>query len=132
MVLNKEGKQYCFTSCLLLLCAMYDISSRYQATNLYIIYIIIRPILVVLVVLQSYLKPFKYSQSLTKNDISLFHQLIFALEDRSGIVKLIFHLFPDICDILIVLVNHVITIKGVMNTFKECIEYKYEKVIFDK
>ena len=111
---------------------MYDISSRYQATSLYIIYIIISPILVVFVVLQFYLKPFKYSQLLIKNDISLSHQLIFALEDRSGIVKFIFHLFPDVCDILIVLVNHVITVKRIMNTFKECIEYKYEKFIFDK
>ena len=37
----KEGKQYWFTWCLLLLCAMYGIYSKFRATDNYILYITI-------------------------------------------------------------------------------------------
>ena len=53
----------------------------------------------------------------------------FNFEDSSGIVNLFFHLFPDI---FIDLANHVIIVKGIVNTFKKWMEYKYEKFIFDK
>ena len=53
----------------------------------------------VLVVLQAYLKPFKHSKLLSKNDLDIslsYHLVYFALEDGSEIVKYFFHLFPDI------------------------------------
>ena len=55
----KEGKQYWFILHILLQCTIYGIYSRYRATNIYMFYITIHPILVIFLVFQAYIKPFK-------------------------------------------------------------------------
>ena len=125
MLLNKEGKQIHRVFCYYVLCM--DISSRYQATNLYIVYIIISPLFGVLLVLQAYLKPFKHSKSLTKNelDISLsYHLVYFALEDRSEIINLFSICFLTFVPFFNDLASHVIIVKGKVNTLNKWIEYK--------
>ena len=133
----KEGKQYWFTLRLLLLCAMYGIYAKYRATNLYILYITTSPMLVIFLVLQAYIKPFK-NTLVNILDCWLMMNLAFLylttwyfiLEDKSGIVQLfcISSVFLTIVTFIIVIVYHVVLVTGKGNTLKEWIEYKSEKV----
>ena len=133
----KEGKQYWFTLRLLLLCAMYSTYAKYRATNVYILYIIISPMLVIFLVLQAYIKPFKNTlvnilncwlmMNLTFLYLTTWY---FILENKSGIANLfcISSVILTLITFIIVIVYHVVMVTGKVNILKEWIENKYEKV----
>ena len=133
----KEGKQYWFTLRLLLLCAMYSTYAKYRATNAYILYITTSPMLVIFLVLQAYIKPFK-NTLVNVLDCWLMINLTFIylttwyfiLGEKSGIVKLfcISSVFLTFVTFIIVIVYHVVLVTGKVNILKEWIENKYEKV----
>ena len=133
----KEGKQYWFTLRLLLLCAMYGIYAFYRATNVYIIYITTSPMLVIFLVLQAYIKPFKNTLVnildcwLMMNFTFLYLTTwYFILEDKSGIAQLfcISSVILTLVTFIIVIVYHIVLVTGKVNTLKGWIEDKYEKV----
>ena len=133
----KEGKQYWFTLRLLLLCAMYGIYAFYRATNIFIVYITTSSMLVIFLVFQAYIKPFKNTlvnildcwlmMNLTFIYLTTWY---FILGEKSGIVKLfcISSVFLTFVTFIIVIVYHVVLVTGKVNTLKEWIEDKYEKV----
>ena len=133
----KEGKQYWFTLRLLLLCAMYGTYAKYRATNAYILYITTSPMLVIFLVLQAYIKPFK-NTLVNVLDCWLMMNLTFIYlttwyfinEEKSGIAKLfgISSVFLTFITFIIVIVYHVVLVTGKVNTLKEWIKYKYEKI----
>ena len=133
----KEGKQYWFTLRLLLLCAMYGIYAKYRATNGYIIYSTTSPMLVIFLLIQAYIKPFK-NTLVNILDCWLMMNLIFLylttwyfiLEEKSGIGKLfcISSVFLTFITFIIVIVYHVVLVTGNVNTLKEWIGDKYEKI----
>ena len=55
----KEGKQYWFTLRLLLLCALYGIYAKYRATDFYSLFFATNLMLVIFLVIQAYIKPFR-------------------------------------------------------------------------
>ena len=133
----KEGKQYWFTLRLLLLCAMYGIYAKYRATNAYILYITTSPMLVIFLVLQAYIKPFK-NTLVNILDCWLMMNLTFLylttwyliLKQKSGIGMhfCIFSVFLTFITFIIVMVYHVVLVTGKVSTLKEWIKNKYEKV----
>ena len=133
----KEGKQYWFTLRLLLLCAMYGTYAKYRATNISIIYITTSPMLVIFLLLQAYIKPFK-NTLINILDCWLMMNLTFLylttwyfiLENKSVIANLfcISSVILTLITFIIVIVYHVVMVTGKVNILKEWIEYKYEKV----
>ena len=117
---------------------MYGIYSKYRATNVYMLYITISPMLVIFLVFQAYIKPFK-NMLVNILDCWLMMNLTFlylttwyfALENRPAIIKLFFisSVFLTFLTFSFVIVYHVILVTGKVNTLKEWIEYKYEKVL---
>ena len=55
----KEGKQYWFTLRLLLLCALYGLYAKYRATDVYSLLFSTNLMLVIFLVIQTYIKPFR-------------------------------------------------------------------------
>ena len=55
----KEGKQYWFTMRLLLLCSLYGIYAKYRATDVYSLFFATILMLVIFLVIQTYIKPFR-------------------------------------------------------------------------
>ena len=133
----KEGKQYWFTLRLLLLCSMYAIYAKYRATNVYIIYITTSPMLVIFLVLQAYIKPFKNTlinildswlmMNLTFIYLTTWY---FVREEKTGkgIYFCFFSIFLTFITFIIIIVYHVVFLTGKVSILKEWIENKYEKV----
>ena len=135
----KKGKQYWFTLRFLLLCAMYGIYAFYRATNMYILYITTSPMLVIFLVFQAYIKPFKNKlvnilDSWLMMNLTFFYltTLYFILEDKSAIVQLfcISSVILTLVTFIIVIVYRVVLVTGKVNTLKGWIEYNYEKFCF--
>ena len=133
----KEGKQYWFTLRLLLLCAMYGIYSRYRATDIYVIYFTTSPMLVVFLLLQVYIKPFKNKLVYMLDSwmmINLtFHYLTnwyFLLKENLLTQKIfsVTSVFLTFVTLLIVITYHVLWAMGKVYHIKRWIENKWEKV----
>ena len=73
----KEGKQYWFTLRLLLLCSLYGIYAKYRATDVYSLFFATNLMLVIFLVIQTYIKPFR-SKLINLLDSGLMMNLTFT------------------------------------------------------
>ena len=132
----KEGKQYWFTLRLLLLCAMYGIYAKYRATDIYAIFVAISLMLVIFLVFQTYIKPFK-NKLVNLLDSGLVMNLTFIyLMSWYFIHKKALLMMKIICftssfltfmTIVVIISYHVLWVTGKLNIVKRWFDYKCEK-----
>ena len=131
----KEGKQYWFTLRLLLLCAMYGVYAKYRATDLYSLFFATNLMLVIFLVFQAYIKPFR-SKLINLLDSGLVMNITFTyltyyyyFYKESLIIKIIcfFSVFVTFVTLVMVIVYHVLWVCRKLNIVKRWFESKCEK-----
>ena len=133
----KEGKQYWFTLRLLLLCAMYGVYAKYRATDLYSFLVTTNLMLVIFLVIQAYIKPFRsklinlLDSGLVMNItlIYLTYWYFFQKKDPLMIKIISFSsVFVTFVTLVLVIVYHVLWVCRKVNIVKRWLERKYEKL----
>ena len=132
----KEGKQYWFTLRLLLLCAMYGVYAKYRATDIYAISVAISLMLVIFLVFQTYIKPFK-NKLVNLLDIGLVMNITFIYltswyfihKENLLIMKIICFSSVSLTfmTLVMVILYHVLWVIGKLNIVKSWFDYKCEK-----
>ena len=132
----KEGKQYWFTLRFLLLCAMYGVYAKYRATDIYAICITISLMLVIFLVFQTYIKPFK-SKLVNLLDIGLMMNITFIyltswyfIHKKDLLMMKIIGFtssFLTVMTLVAIIIYHVLWVIGKLNIVKRWFDYKCEK-----
>ena len=132
----KEGKQYWFILRLLLLCAMYGVYAKYRATDIYSLLVTTNLMLVIFLVIQTYIKPFR-SKLINLLDSGLVMNITiiyltywyFFLKKDPLMIKIIS--FPSVfltfITLVMVIVYHVLWVCRKLNIVKRWFESKCEK-----
>ena len=133
----KEGKQYWFTLRLLLLCAMYGVYAKYRATDLYSLFFTTNLMLVIFLVIQTYIKPFR-SKLINLLDsclmmnitlIYLTYWYFFQKKDQLMIkVITFFSVFVTFVTLVMVIVYHVLWVCRKLSIVKRWFKSKCEKL----
>ena len=132
----KEGKQYWFILRLLLLCAMYGVYAKYRATDLYSLFFATNLMLVIFLVIQAYIKPFRsklinlLDSGLVMNItlIYLTYWYFFQKKDPLMIKIISFSsVFVTFVTLVMVIVYHVLWVCRKLNIVKRWLEGKCEK-----
>ena len=132
----KEGKQYWFILRLLLLCAMYGVYAKYRATDLYSLFFATNLMLVIFLVIQVYIKPFRsklinlLDSGLVMNItlIYLTYWYFFQKKDPLMIKIISFSsVFVTFVTLVMVIVYHVLWVCRKLNIVKRWFESKCEK-----
>ena len=133
----KEGKQYWFTLRLLLLCAMYGVYAKYRATDIYSLLVTTSLMLVIFLVVQAYIKPFR-SKLINLLDtglmvnitlIYLTYWYFFQNKDLLMIKIISFSsVFLTFVTLVMVIVYHVLWVCKKLNIVKRWFEIKYKKL----
>ena len=132
----KEGKQYWFTLRLLLLCAMYGVYAKYRATNLYSLFFATNLMLVIFLVFQTYIKPFRSKlinllDSCLVMNITLIYLTYYYLFYKDSLfikVTCFSSVFLTFVTLVMVIVYHVLWVFRKLNIVKRWIESKREKL----
>ena len=132
----KEGKQYWFTLRLLLLCAMYGVYAKYRATDIYSLLVTTNLMLVIFLVVQAYIKPFR-SKLINLLDSGLVMNITiiyltywyFFLKNDLLMIKIISFssVFLTFITLVMVIVYHVLWVCRKLNILKRWFESKCEK-----
>ena len=132
----KEGKQYWFTLRLLLLCAMYGVYAKYRATDLYSLFFTTNLMLVIFLVVQTYIKPFRsklinlLDSGLMMNItlIYLTYWYFFQKKDQLMIKVITFSsVFVTFMTLVMVIVYHVLWVCRKLSIVKRWFKNKCEK-----
>ena len=132
----KEGKQYWFTLRLLLLCAMYGVYAKYRATDLYSLFFTTNLMLVIFLVIQAYIKPFRskfinlLDSGLVMNITLIYLTYYYLFYKDTLIIKIICFssVFLTFVTLVIVTVYHVLWVCRKLNIVKRWFESKCEKL----
>ena len=133
----KEGKQYWFTLRLVLLCAMYGVYAKYRATDIYSLLVTTNLMLVIFLVIQTYIKPFRsklinlLDSGLVMNItlIYLTYWYFFQKKDPLMIKIISFSsVFVTFVTLVMVIVYHVLWVCKKLNIVKRWLERKFEKL----
>ena len=131
----KEGKQYWFTLRLLLLCAMYGVYAKYRATDLYSLFFSTNLMLVIFLVFQAYIKPFRsklinlLDSGLVMNITLIYLTYYYLFSKDSLIIKIIYFssVFVTFVTLVMVIVYHVLWVCRKLNIVKRWFESICEK-----
>ena len=131
----KEGKQYWFTLRLLLLCALYGIYAKYRATDVYSLFFATNLMLVIFLVIQTYIKPFRsklinlLDSGLVMNLLLIYLTYWYFFYTNPLMIKVICFssVFLTFVTLVMVIVYHVLWVCRKVNIVKRWFEWKCEK-----
>ena len=131
----KEGKQYWFTLRLLLLCAMYGVYAKYRATDLYSLLFATNLMLVVFLVIQTYIKPFRsklinlLDSGLVMNITLIYLTYYYVFNKHPLMIKIICFssVFLTFVTLVMVIVYHVLWVCRKLDIVKRWFKRKCEK-----
>ena len=132
----KEGKQYWFILRLLLLCAMHGVYAKYRATDLYSLLVTTNLMLVIFLVFQAYIKPFRsklinlLDSGLVMNITLIYLTYWYFFQKKNPLmIKIISFssVFLTFVTLVMVIVYHVLWVCKKLNIVKRWLESKCEK-----